>query len=373
MPPEPAAIGSTHFPLWREVSDFYSRSRLAGYYYLLAWLLLWFTSPQPAHNLWAWAAGCALLATFFVLRGINRPPKVFDPAQLQRWLIAQWLIVLVHSLTWGLMLAGILLHADIAASPLLVILSVVVFSTALAFTYPMRLLPCALAMLFMYLPSILAKYYQGGSEVGESVALMIYLAYLGLFLRRWNLDYHAGVERELRLIRHSEQLEELSRTDVLTALGNRLQFNSLLPAWLATARRQQTPLSLILLDIDFFKRVNDQFGHSTGDLCLQAFAERMRHIFRRDSDILMRLGGEEFAVLMPDTPLEQAAQLAERFRADLVAQPLQLHSQSLALSCSLGVGSYMPLCDDSAEALYRRIDDALYRAKTEGRNRVVLA
>lgn len=373
MPPESAAIPSSQFPLWREASDLYTRSRFAGYYYLLTWALLWFTSPHPTRNLWAWGGGSLILLGFFVLRGLHRPSQQQEPMQLRRWLITQWLIILLHSLVWGLMLAGLLLYPALAVSPLLVMLSVVIFSTALAFTYPMRWLPCALAMLLVYLPSVLTHYYAGDNQVGESLALLIYLAYLGLFLQRWHLEYHAGVARERCLIEHGEQLEELSRTDALTTLGNRLQFNSLLPSWLATARRQHHPLSLILLDIDFFKRVNDQFGHSTGDLCLHAFADRMRQIFRRDSDILMRLGGEEFAVLMPNTPLEQAVQLAERFRADLVEHPLLLQTQELPLTCSLGVGSYLPLCDDSAERFYKRIDDALYQAKANGRNRLELA
>ncbi|MDT4869771.1 Phytochrome-like protein cph2 [compost metagenome] len=204
---------------------------------------------------------------------------------------------------------------------------------------------------------------------------MIYLGYLGLFLYRWNREYRIGLERELRLLLHGEQLDRLSRTDALTGLGNRYQFNALLPAWLANARRQNGQLTLVLLDIDYFKAVNDQYGHRTGDLGLQAFAERMRQVFRRDSDILLRLGGEEFAVLMPDTMLEQAIPLAERFRADLAAQPLHVEAQveELALTCSLGIGHFLPLCDDSAETFYKRVDDALYRAKARGRNRLELA
>jgi diguanylate cyclase (GGDEF)-like protein len=166
-------------------------------------------------------------------------------------------------------------------------------------------------------------------------------------------------------------------TDALTGLNNRYQFNALLPNWLASARRQNSALALVLLDIDFFKMINDQFGHRAGDLYLQAFAERMRQVFRRDSDILLRLGGEEFAVLMPDTSLEQAMALAERFRTELTEQPLQVQTQSQGehppLTCSLGVGTFQPLCDDSAEAFYTRVDNALYRAKAAGRNRLELA
>jgi diguanylate cyclase (GGDEF)-like protein len=373
MPAEPAAVSSSCFPLWREVNDVYIRSRFAGYYYLLTWALLWLTSAHPWQNLWVWGGGSVVLLSFFFLRNFSRPSEQQTPAQLQRWLRLQWTIILLHSLVWGLMLAGILYHPNITVSHFLVMLIVVVFSTALAFTYPMRTWPCALAILLVYLPSNLVKYQQGTSEIGESVALAIYLGYLGLFLYRWNREYRIGLERELRLIQHSEELEELSRTDALTTLGNRLQFNLLLPSWQANARRQNSPLSLILLDIDYFKQINDRFGHSAGDLCLHAFAERMRQVFRRDSDVLMRVGGEEFAVLMPNTPLEQAVQLAEHFRNDLVRRPLLLHDQALPLTCSLGVGSYLPLSDDSTETFYKRIDDALYRAKANGRNRLELA
>lgn len=129
----------------------------------------------------------------------------------------------------------------------------------------------------------------------------------------------------------------------------------------------------MLLDIDWFKQVNDRHGHSAGDLCLHLFAERMRKVFRRDSDILLRLGGEEFAVLMPHTSLEQALHQAERFRRELEQEPLQLPALSLSITCSIGVGDYLPLCDDSPEAFYKRVDDALYQAKSKGRNRVELA
>ncbi|MDP3976988.1 MAG: GGDEF domain-containing protein [Pseudomonas sp.] len=374
MKPEPAAP-STRLSLWREASDTHVRSRFAGYYYLLTWALLWFSSSHPWDNLWVWGGGTLLLLLFFALRSLHRPSAQLDSAQLQRWLDMHWFVILLQSMTWGLMLAILQLHPEIAASHLLTMLSAVVFATALAFTYPMRMGRCTLAILLTYLPSSAVKFHLGIGDIGESVALVGYLGYLGLVLYRWNREYRIGLERELRLLLHGEQLDRLSRTDALTELGNRYQFNALLPAWLANARRQNSQLVLVLLDIDYFKKVNDQYGHRTGDLGLQAFAERMRQVFRRDSDILLRLGGEEFAVLMPDTSLEQAIPLAERFRASLAEQPLlvQAQVQELALTCSLGIGHFLPLCDDSAETFYKRVDDALYRAKARGRNRLELA
>lgn len=93
---------------------------------------------------------------------------------------------------------------------------------------------------------------------------------------------------------------------------------------IANAQRQDSPLSLVLPDIDYFKHVNDQYGHATGDFfCLQQFAELMRKIFRRDSDVPLRLGGEEWWTALR-TALEQAGQLAEQFRASLAERPLQI-------------------------------------------------
>ncbi len=369
----PATVSSQEFPLWREAHDLYARSRFAGHYHLLTWALLWFTSPYPDQNLGVWLGGSLLLAALFGVRWLNRPAAGHSPERLQRWLSQQWLIILVHALIWGLMLAGLLLHPRIDTSPMLVMLAAVVFGTATAVTYPMRPLRCALAILCIYLPSTLVMSLFNNSRVGESLALLVYLTYLGLFLHRWHREYQVGLDRELRLIQHREQLQTLSCTDSLTQLGNRYQFNSLFAQMVANAQRQDEPLSMILLDIDFFKRINDDHGHSVGDACLGAFAECLRQGFRRDSDALLRLGGEEFAVLMPNTPLEQAQCLAEQFRQRLEQQGFNHQGQVLALTASLGVGCFDEARDGNREAFFKRVDDALYRAKSEGRNRVVLA
>lgn len=142
---------------------------------------------------------------------------------------------------------------------------------------------------------------------------------------------------------------------------------------LANAKRQGSPLALVLMDIDLFKRVNDQHGHLTGDACLEVFAERMRQVFRRDNDILLRMGGEEFAVLMPGTDLQHAQQMAEQFRACIADNPLQAREHSLNLTTSLGIGTFEAEHDCSSEAFFQRIDSALFQAKADGRNRLVLA
>lgn len=372
MRPE-VKMSSSAYMLWREANDMHARSRFGGFYYLLAWCLLWLTSRTPTQNLWLWMAGGVLLLVFVVLRIAHEPRGHQHEADLRHWLLRHWQLMLLQALLWGLMLAGVELSQTLQVSHLMVMLNAVVFATAMAFTFPMRRGPCAMGMLLIYLPATAAKFWHERATPAESAAMLMYLAYMMLFLYRWHREYRIGLEREMRLRQHSEELDQRSRTDALTGLGNRYQFNVLLANWLAAVRRQQSPLALVLIDIDWFKQVNDRHGHRAGDLCLNLFAERMRQVFRRDSDVLLRLGGEEFAVLMPHTSLEQALQMAERFRGELEEQPLQLPSLALSITCSIGVGDYQPLCDDSPEAFYKRVDDALYQAKGKGRNRVELA
>ncbi|SIQ18979.1 GGDEF domain-containing protein [Aquipseudomonas alcaligenes] len=364
---------SASFNLFREARDVHSRTRLGGIYYLLAWLLTWGFSSAPTAMPVVAGVGTLFFTLTLALRWLHRLPSQESRSCLQQWIDRHWLLILINSLGWGLVHAWTLLSPELEPSRLIATLSTVAFSTAMAFNFPMRKQRCVLAILLLYLPGLAVLAWQWPGQEALAVTLAFYLSYLLLALNRSHREYHGALAMERQLVEQRERYEQLSRTDSLTQLGNRLQFNGLFPAMVASARRQNNPLSLVLLDIDFFKRINDEYGHSTGDACLSDFAERMRRVFRRDSDALLRLGGEEFGVLMPGTPLKEACELAERFRAELAAQGFVLHDQRLPLTTSLGVGGFDAARDESAEAFFKRVDDALYRAKAEGRDRLALA
>jgi len=169
------------------------------------------------------------------------------------------------------------------------------------------------------------------------------------------------------------QLRELASTDELTGLANRRQFMQRLEEELQRVRRQTTRAACVLmLDLDHFKRVNDQHGHATGDRLLQHFAELLRQELR-GADTAARLGGEEFAVILPGTDLTAAQGIAQRICERLAAQPLNVGTQQqLGVTVSVGVAS-IGVADLSADAVLARADAALYRAKMQGRNRVVVA
>lgn len=172
-----------------------------------------------------------------------------------------------------------------------------------------------------------------------------------------------------------EEVQRLAITDGLTGLCNRQHFLELAGREFDRAHRYQRPLSVIMLDIDRFKRVNDTHGHAVGDEVLQALAARFRANVR-DIDLPARYGGEEFAVLLPEVGLERARVAAERLRRSVADTPIETAAGSLNVTISLGVGAIRELpvagapdCPD-LPTLLRLADEALYKAKNAGRNRV---
>jgi diguanylate cyclase (GGDEF)-like protein/PAS domain S-box-containing protein len=165
-------------------------------------------------------------------------------------------------------------------------------------------------------------------------------------------------------------LETLAATDTLTGLPNRRSFLSRLEGTLAEARRSHGHGgALLMLDIDHFKRVNDTWGHAIGDEVLQHFADVVRQGLRR-GDAAGRLGGEEFAVLLPATGLDDACALAERLRERVAASPAATGAGEVAVTVSIGVAGFD---GGSATSLLSRADEALYAAKGAGRDRVFVA
>jgi len=171
----------------------------------------------------------------------------------------------------------------------------------------------------------------------------------------------------LKLKTVNAELKRLSLTDRLTSLGNRAFLNDHMAAEIPRSKRYGRPFSIILLDLDYFKAINDQFGHLTGDKVLVAFAAIMR-AQARQSDILGRWGGEEFLILCPDTNQEQAVVLGERIRQAMASHvgPTSGHH-----TVSAGIATLRDT--DTPDSLLAQADQALYQAKAQGRNRVVSA
>jgi diguanylate cyclase (GGDEF)-like protein len=170
------------------------------------------------------------------------------------------------------------------------------------------------------------------------------------------------------LIHNADLLEKLATIDSMTGLSNRRHFLSLAEAEWARFQRYQRPLSMLMLDIDHFKSVNDRYGHAVGDDAIISVAHAAVQA-KRGPDVVGRLGGEEFAILLPETDAAQAAVVAERIRQNVEQQSLSTHNVRFGVTISVGIATAST--DMSGiEALLRKADEALYEAKSAGRNRV---
>ncbi|HYA74312.1 MAG TPA: PleD family two-component system response regulator [Roseiarcus sp.] len=186
----------------------------------------------------------------------------------------------------------------------------------------------------------------------------------------------ARVRTQLRQKRYADSLREkvqqsieMALFDPLTGLNNRRFMENHLATMLDNARVRRASLTLMILDIDHFKRVNDTYGHDCGDEVLKGFADRLRGIIR-GGDLLCRLGGEEFVIVMPGVNIQAAARIAERARLAIQQEQFVIDPSGRMIPVTVSIGLAERGAEDDASSLYRRADRALYRAKAEGRNRV---
>ena len=187
----------------------------------------------------------------------------------------------------------------------------------------------------------------------------------------------ARVRTQIRKKRYTERLRdsvqlsiEAAVTDPLTGLYNRRYMETHVGTLVDQAAARNKPLSVLVLDIDYFKSINDTYGHDAGDDVLQDFAIRIRKSIR-GIDLACRYGGEEFVVVMPETDMAVATMVAERLRRRIASEPfpIQKGTRTIDVTISIGIAALAP--DDDAAAVIKRADQALYRAKRDGRNRVV--
>lgn len=191
--------------------------------------------------------------------------------------------------------------------------------------------------------------------------------------RRLNEELELRVRERTRALEVlNARLQELSHTDQLTGLKNRRYLEQVLEQeWVRCARYGHS-LAFVMMDVDYFKPINDTFGHAAGDLCLQRVAQQVQNAVRWPTDLVARYGGEEFCMLLPETDAEGALDVAERLREAVEAMRVHYENKTLSITVSLGVCAVVPSDQNSIEHMLKCADLALYQAKESGRNRVVL-
>jgi len=206
-------------------------------------------------------------------------------------------------------------------------------------------------------------------------SLMAFLIFIFIvFMSNVGLDLHKDAVHSLSLIYElntaKKQAEQLARTDVLTGLNNRRAFFELGNVILKNSLRHGHALSVVMLDIDKFKQINDKYGHAVGDEIIKFVANTLNQR-KRESDITGRLGGEEFAIIFQETNITQVLELTEQLREKVQQISVAFENLEINTTASFGIAQLDPECN-TLDKLLAKADYALYQAKEEGRNRVII-
>ena len=270
-------------------------------------------------------------------------------------------------LAWGV--GSVLVMPESAAHQAIVYFFLMGMAGGAVASYSAHVACTAATIASVMLPATLWFFFVQDDPLLRAMAAggLIYLAaaYRATRTLAFFLGRSLQLSHELAIAHDREQA--LARTDELTGLRNRRAFYEAGERALEWARRYDHALALVMLDIDHFKRINDAQGHAAGDAALRGLAETLRSNARA-ADVAGRLGGEEFAVLLPETTLQEAIAYAERLRAAIAGSVVVHQRQELRFTCSLGVAQMKP--SDDLDALVGRADAALYRSKEGGRDRV---
>ncbi len=218
----------------------------------------------------------------------------------------------------------------------------------------------------LMVPAIATSFFMGLMPTGW--AILMYLVFISVLAIRNNKEYMRTFSIEEQLERQKKELETLSRTDALTGLYIRGYFNTLYSMLWESGVRNNIGLTLMLMDIDHFKHVNDSYGHTSGDECLKIIASSVNECLKRKTDISCRFGGEEFAILISGTPLHETEKLAEKIRKNIESKWIENGEHRFQVTASIGVANILPKIGNEPILLIEQADQALYRAKKSGRN-----
>jgi diguanylate cyclase (GGDEF)-like protein len=371
-PPAGSSLSESHIADWRLrqiVADTHQLSKVGGFLYLFGWAVIgWLggvMSFAPGVALTV-GAGLLLLA---LLRLWMRPPVDGDQAANRRWLRRFALVLPLASMLWAGVQAWILLDARFGGDTRMVsLIATIGYATVFANVYSTVRHLAAVGVCVLFIPMLVVLWSHPGDRA-LAVAMSFYAVYLAGALVRSHAEYRRRLRLDLALREQRDLYEHLSRTDALTGVYNRRHFTARLDQLAQRVQQGGAGFTLMILDIDHFKQVNDRYGHVVGDACLKALADRLQRAFAPHPVLLARLGGEEFGVLFEGNEAA-ALSAAEGLRHDLVMRPLECDGQRITVTASMGLGAFDAFTHGDGDGLYRAVDLALYEAKGQGRNRV---
>ena len=303
---------------------------------------------------------------FFLRKRVNRHNVGF----FESWLIGNILLGAFH---WGIMSAYAFHTYTLEAfeAPLLIVLSAFSMggTSTLAISRAIRsLYPC-----FLIAPSVMLFFYRGEGDDylwgGMLIASWIYIHFASASAQS---DYWQAITNNLIAEGRAKDLEKLSITDPLTQLKNRMYFDDEYEKEWQRGARLKTCLSVVMVDLDFFKSLNDDYGHTFGDEVLQKVSRCLENSVLRPTDCVARYGGEEFIFLLSNTDEDGLSIVAERIVKGVSKLKFESNGSPVRVTCSVGGATTFPHPSHDRAVLVKRADEALYRAKDNGRNQFII-
>ncbi len=355
----------------RVALDLADRSLPGMVAYTAIWSVIVFTTgyhqvhPPLAYGALAGFVFCGLLRLIYQL--IHKP-LIRNHLRVNNILLI--IGVFLPTLIWSGLFAFFFLTPADSEMRLLVVIATVGLCSGGSTSYaPVRQISAAYAGVLILPTCMGIAVFNPNAEVFLYL-LVLYIAFNLLMMQRGHREYWTALANEAALEEKTRQLEIMSETDALTGVYNRRFFDRMLDKEWQRGSRDGCTLTLLILDIDHFKRINDTYGHLAGDEYLRHIAALLKTWFKRCSDVIARYGGEEFAILAPGTPAADVAQLAQRLRNQIETLVVSYSGRQLQTTASMGIAGMQPDYRQTSKSLIRRADEALYQAKHDGRNQV---
>lgn len=349
-------------------SDIADRSLSGTFMYLVVWFciayLIYIDNKGAVFTQWLLAVSAVITVSSIIrVAMIWLAKNYLAQAKVSQYCLIAGLTI--SSLSWGGMAACAFLDTPLSSQSDLILLATVGICAGGAISFSASRLFTWLFLSCMLVPILVVEIVFTQSMQIE-IVMVVVVFFLGL------LSATKNPHREyMSALISNFQLKEISNTDALTGVRNRRYFDVQLHEEVQRSKRNQYPISLLLVDIDHFKKVNDQYGHPAGDQCLINIAKCLSDSLHRVSDTMARYGGEEFGIILPNMSADRCIEFAEEIRQNIAVNPLKVREHNISMSISIGCYTINNMTKNvNPEQLISNADEALYRAKRLGRNRV---
>lgn len=349
----------------RVAKELASRMFMGVFIYPILWLVVGLGGDiDHSHPTLFWSA-LSVFTLFTAIRGYHiRSFNKINLESTRRWVLQHTLLMLPHIVLWGLLL-GFALTKPNSTFVLLMTFSTAGVVPGGIYNFAPNFKVSMTFILSMLLPALIAS-----SILTQQWFFFLLLCVYAIFI----ISMAHGQYRDYwRYLENQLKLEAQSRTDALTQLENRRYFDEKLDEFCHLSSRNHEKLTIMLVDCDFFKNINDSYGHDVGDECLKHIAKLLKEALPRATDVCARYGGEEFSIILAGTDLEGAKLVGERIRKLLESRSFNTNGDTIEITVSIGsvsrqINQFIP---DLPFNLFKQADKALYQAKENGRNRCV--